>query len=120
MFLNVGQADDVYVASDQTISHGLDVKEPGRSVDRRDHPNQTDHQLQSTSGEHGSAFDRMNDGQVSFHADYHQDQYTGRVRERVDEHVNFAKEVTQQPAVHQIVRQGLVHAEYADAEIGHG
>lgn len=61
----------------------------------------------------------MNDGQITLGAHHHKNQYAGGVGERVHEHVHLAEEVTQLPAVHQIIGECLINAEYAHAKISY-
>lgn len=117
VLLDVGHADDVDVAGVEAIADGLDVEEPGRGVNGRQDPHHAYHHPQAASSQHGPTLDGMNDGQVTLRAHHHQDKYARRVRERVHEHVHFAEEVAQLPAVHQIVGERLVDAEYAHAEV---
>lgn len=62
----------------------------------------------------------MDNRQISLGANNHQDHYTRGVGKCVDEHVNLAEKVTEQPAVDQVVSQRLINAEYAHAEVRNG
>lgn len=117
VFLDIGHADDVDVASVKVIADGLDVEEPGRGVNGRRDPYHAYHHPEASSGQHGPAFHGVNDGQVTFRTHHHQDKYAGRVGERVHEHVHFTEEIAKLPAVHQVVGERLVDAEYAHAEV---
>lgn len=119
VLLDVSDTDDVDVAVVETIADGLDVEEPGRGVYRRQYPHHAYHHPEAPPGQHRPAFDGINDGQVALHAHDHEDQYAGGVGERVHVHVHFAEEIAQLPAVHQVIRERLVDAEYAHAEVGH-
>lgn len=119
MLLDIGYADDVDVAVVETIADSLNVEKPGRGVHGRQDPHHTYHHPEASSGQHGPALDRMDDGQVTFSAHHHEDQYAGGVRERVHEHVHLAKKVAKLPAVHQVVGKSLIDAEYAHAKIRH-
>lgn len=117
VLLDIGYADDVDVAVVETIADGLDVEKSGRGVHGRQDPYDTYHHPEASPGQHGSALDRMDDSQVTLGAHHHEDQYAGGVRERVHEHVHLAEEITQLPAVHQVVGECLVDAEYAHAKV---
>lgn len=119
VLLDVGYAHYVDAAGIQFVNHRLNVDEFRGCIYSSENPNYTDDRPQSTSRPHRSAPYRMHYREVSLRADDNENHYTRGVGERVDEHVSLAEKITQRPARHQIVRQGLVDAEYTDAEIGH-
>lgn len=119
VLLNVGYADDVYVTGIKTIADGLHVEESGRGVNGRQNPHHAYHHSQTAPGQYRPTLDRMDDGQVTLGAHHHEDQYASRIGERVHKHVHLAEKVAQLPAVHQVVGERLVDAEYAHAEVRH-
>jgi len=119
VLFDIGYADDVDVAVVETIVDSFNVEKSGRGVHGRQDPYHTYHHPEASSSQHGPTFDRMDDGQIALDAYHHENQYAGGVRERVHEHVHFAEKVAQLPAVHQVVGERLIDAEYAYAKVRH-